>query len=120
MTMATLMLARQRNEFSRLEAFMARLNRVPQRSAADVLWQQGKKGVEERRVEFLGRQELPQDGAEFVRSSITPLAKKRSIDSPASFGVFRITAKRGALTLKMKPSGVSSRHLAKLAALCVR
>jgi len=59
-------------------------------------------------------------GPSLSPSSVTPLSKKRLIDWSASSGVFRITAKRGAFTLKMKSSGVSSRHFAKLAALCVR
>ena len=48
----------------------------------------------------------------------TPLAKKRSIDSPALASTRRLVAKRGAFSAKTKSSGVSSCHLAKLAGFC--
>ena len=51
-------------------------------------------------------------------SSITPLPKKRSTDSPASASTRRLVAKRGPLTAKTKSSGVSSCHLRKLAGFC--
>ena len=51
-------------------------------------------------------------------SSMTPLAKKRSIDSPASASTLRLVAKRGPFTAKTKSSGVSSCHLRKLSGFC--
>jgi hypothetical protein len=48
-----------------------------------------------------------------------PLLTKRSIDSPASASTRRLVAKRLAFSEKTKPSGVWSRHLAKVAGFCV-
>ena len=59
-------------------------------------------------------------GPSLSPSSAMPLAKKRSIDSPASPSTLRLVEYCEALTLKTKPSGVASRHLAKLAGFCSR
>ena len=53
-------------------------------------------------------------GPSFSFSAMTPLAKKRSIESPKSASTRRLVAKRGPLTEKTKPSGVSSCQRAKL------
>ena len=47
-----------------------------------------------------------------------PLSTKRFTDSPASASTRRLVAKREAFTEKTKSSGVSSRHLAKVAGFC--
>ena len=52
------------------------------------------------------------------RAPCTPVAKKRSTDSPASASTRRLVAKRGPFTAKTKSSGVSSRQRAKLSGFC--
>jgi hypothetical protein len=58
-------------------------------------------------------------GPSFGPSSAMPLPMKCAIDGPASASTRRLVAKRCAFSVKTKPSGVSARHLAKLAGLKV-
>ncbi len=48
-----------------------------------------------------------------------PWAKNRSSDSPAVASSRRLVVKREPLTVKVKPSGVSSRHFFQLSGLKV-
>ena len=57
-------------------------------------------------------------GPSLSPSSITPVRKNRSTDSPASASTLRLVANRGPLTAKTKSSGVSSTHLRKLSGFC--
>ena len=58
-------------------------------------------------------------GPSLAPSSPMPLPTKRSIDSRAPASSRRLVAKRWALSENTKPSGVSSRHLAKVGGLKV-
>ena len=53
-------------------------------------------------------------------SSARPLAMNRAIASPASPSTRRLVTYCDPLTLKTKPGGVASRHLAKLDGFCNR
>ena len=90
---------------------MAHLDRMAQLAAVLLLRQQRRKGPKSAGVEFLGRRELPQDRAELLPSSVRPLPRKRSIESPASASTRRLVAKRMAFSEKTKSSGVSSAHV---------
>jgi hypothetical protein len=57
-------------------------------------------------------------GPSFGPSSITPVAKNRSIVGPASASTRRCVAKRGALSENTKSSGVSARQRRKLSGRC--
>ena len=98
---------------------MRHLDRMADRPAIDAPRQLGEKRREIVFLEFLARVELPKDRSELFFNSSTPLAKKRSIDSPASASTRRWVANRGPLTENTKSSGVSAAHFRKLSGFWV-
>ena len=69
-------LAGQRQEFRRVEALVAHVERMPQGPAPRCARQQGQKSFEVLGIELLGRHELPDDRAELVAERLDAAANK--------------------------------------------
>jgi hypothetical protein len=102
------------------EAVMADFDDVAQRAAVECVRQQFEKAAEIGGVEFFGRRELPEQGAEMI-AEFGHAGIEKALDRVA--GLLQhaaIDAKRGPLSANTKPGGTSLAHLRKVAGVCER
>ena len=59
-------IAQQGNEFRRAETVMPDFDDVADRASVEFIWQQFEKPAEIRRIEFLRRSKLPEQGPEMI------------------------------------------------------